>query len=317
MIEFIKITNTRDLITVPTEVKANWIHLEKPSFEEITNLSNKYNFPLDYLTAVLDNQEISRFESSKENSLDTPVLMLLQYPKQIVSPSGFAQFEALPFSIIMTKDMIITSCNDHLDFISALENSRKFDATLPNPERVAIQLSWYFSDLFNTHIKSIKFETERLESEIQSSTENKQLFELMDMQKSLVYFNAALEQNLSVFQKVHDANWLMKTPQSQTALFDIMIENKQAIASGKIQSELLSQLGAMFSAIVGNNMNIVMKVLTVITISLTIPTLIGGIYGMNVALPFQNEGNAFWWIMFLTFFLILLTVWLLKKNKFF
>lgn len=316
MIELLKISENKEYQSTSNIKEANWIHLEKPSFEEIRDLATHYQFPLDYLTAILDNQEISRFEAPQEEQSKS-VLLLLQYPKQVTSPSGFKQFEALPFSIILTPTMIITASNDHLNLVESLKNNYLWNLDLKNQEHIPLQLAWHFSNLFNSSIKTIKNDTEQLENEIQSSTENKQLFELMDMQKSLIYFNAALEQNLVVLQKAFDTTWFMPSRQSQNALFDIIIENKQAMASSKIQLELLTQLGAMFSAIVGNNMNIVMKVLTVITISLTIPTLIGGIYGMNVDLPFQHDGNAFWWIMFATIALVSLTVWLLRRHKFF
>lgn len=316
MIEFINITKTNEYTLTKKLSETNWIHLEKPSHSGIKKLSEDYHFPLDYLTAILDNQEISRFEAPDDEQ-SAAVLFLMQYPKLVTSPSGFKQYEAVPFSIIVTPQMIITAANENLDLLNTLKTKTLLPLNLEPKENLPLQLAWYFSNLFNQYINTIKHDADGLEKDIQDSTENKQLFQLMDMQKSLIYFNAALEQNLTVFKKVHEAPWLMKSPTSQTILFDIIIENKQALASSNIQLDLLTQLGTMFSAIVGNNMNIVMKVLTVITISLTIPTLIGGIYGMNVALPFQNDGHAFWWIMLATLGLVSLTVWALKKFKFF
>ena len=317
MIESLYITQDNKILEANETTPLHWIHVQNPTPEEILALSKEYEFPQDYLSAVLDNQEISRYEAPIQNELIKPILLLLQYPKEITSPSGFVQFEALPFSIILTPKLLITSCKGDFNFRHELEKGRAFNSSLPITEKIAIQLAWSFSDLFNHHIKGIKYETDRLESELHLATENKQLFELMDMQKSLVYFDSALEQNLSVLQRTYESKIIMTTKEGSIALYDIIIETKQALASGKIQAELLGQLGSMFSAIVGNNMNIVMKLLTVITIILTIPTLVGGIYGMNVRLPFSNDTNAFWFLMFVILISSIATIWILKKKKFF
>lgn len=318
MIQYLTLTSDNHITEVSHLTQATWLHVENPTSEEITELSQQYNFPKDYLTAVLDNQEISRYETPKQSELVTPLLLLLQYPQQTLSPSGFRQIQALPFSMIITPDILITSCKENLDFLPHIKHGQLLTANLGSEaEKITTQLAWLFSDLFNYHLKSIRVETDRLESELQLSTENKQLFELMDMQKSLIYFNSALDQNLNVLQKVYESNLIMTSKESLTVIFDIIIETKQALASVKIQTELLAQLGNIFSAIVSNNMNIVMKVLTVITLVLTIPTIIGGIYGMNVALPFSNEPNAFWWLLLIIGILSILTVWVLKKKKFF
>lgn len=317
MINYYSIDEDSQIKKAKDELTANWIHIEKPTSEDIEGFTKRYHFPHDYLSAVLDNQEISRYEGFKQPSFDRPLLLLLQYPKIVMSPSGFKQIEALPFSIIITSDKVITGCNDTLELSANLLKGKAFISQIETKEKLAIQLAWHFSDLFNYYIKAIKTETDGLESELQKSTENKQLFQLMDMQKSLVYFNSALEQNLLVIEKAYESALIMTGKESMTALYDIMIETKQALASAKIQAELLSQLGNLFSAIVSNNMNIVMKVLTVITIVLTIPTIIGGVYGMNVELPFAQEKNAFWWLVILTIVFSLITFWILKKKKFF
>lgn len=317
MITYFTLTKENQLKTVSEEQEADWIHIESPTTKEILETTNHYHFPSDYLSAVLDNQEISRHEGFKQDSIETPLLLLLQFPQTVISPSGFEQIEALPFSLILTQDKLITSCNVPLDLLPNLVKGKAFKTNIKTPEKIAIQLAWHFSDLFNYYLKSIKLKTDHLESELHQATENQQLFQLMDMQKSLVYFDSALEQNLHVLENARTSLLIMSSEASQGALYDIIVETKQAIASGKIQTELLAQLSNLFSAIVSNNMNIVMKVLTVITIVLTIPTIIGGIYGMNVELPFATEKNAFWWLIILTVTFSLLTFWYLRKKKFF
>ncbi len=168
---------------------------------------------------------------------------------------------------------------------------------------------------YNRFLKDITAQVNQLESELQVATENKQLYQLMDIQKGLVYFNAALNDNLVVLQPLQKSKLIMNSTESQSQLHDNIVETKQALTSTKIQLQIVTQISQIFSAIVSNNLNIVMKILTSITVVLTIPTIIGGLYGMNVALPFEDQPTAFWVICLITVIICWISVIFLRKKK--
>lgn len=317
MIHYFQLDENKHLKRVNTPSEANWIHLTQPTPQIIEEFAKAYDFPKDYLTGALDPHEVPRHGGLEQDNVNQPLLLLLQSPQKVITDNGLKEFRVSPFSLVFTPNCLITCSKYSLPTADKITKLNLKQNQLPTTERISLQLNWYFSALFNQYLAEILAETEELEAQLKTATENQQLFQLMDLQKSLVYFQAALTQNLSVMKKASTTPLLMTTSESLEALSDIQIEIEQALNSTKIISELLNQLSNSFSAIVGNNLNSIMKTLTVITIVLTIPTIIGGIYGMNVALPLANGANIFWWLLLLILLLSLGTVWFLRKKKFF
>ena len=309
--------NHNNSTAVPTEAEAAWIHLEKPTEEEITTLSKEYQIPKNYFLAILDNQEVPRYESPHQTDFEKPVLLLLQYPHSIVSPSGFKQYETYPFTIILTSDKIFTASNFPAAFLGKFSELFFTNPDVSLNERLTLQLALHIADTFNQFVASLKVEMDDLESQLRVATENRQLYQLMDIQKSLVYFKVAIGQNISALEAFSKSKLQMISEESHHYLHTSLVEMKQALSSTSIQLQLVSQISDMFSAIVSNNLNIVMKVLTSLTIVITIPTIIGGLYGMNVRLPFSDADNAFWILCGLTALICIITVRILKKRKYF
>lgn len=177
---------------------------------------------------------------------------------------------------------------------------------------LVLQILWKLVLSFNRYLKKIKLQLSELEGQIKVSTENKQLYQMLDIQKSLVLIESATKNNLATLSDFSEIALLKKNHAVHNHL---QIETKQAVTSATIHLRLVSQITDTFSAIVSNNLNNVMKILTSLTLVLTIPTIIGGIYGMNVSLPFANSKGAFWLIAGGTVLLCVLAMRYLKKKN--
>lgn len=316
MINYLKIENGH-FTPVKSDIDdAIWLSVESPTTEEINELITKYKLPKDYITGVLDDDENSRFEGLYQNTLEEPALMLLQYPHATISPSGYTQFNTYPFAIILTTDKkVITVINKSADFLKQALTESITENELSIQELLILFLSWQISTHYNKFLKDLIKQTNKLEGELKVSTENKQLYQMMDIQKSLVYFEAAISSNLNVLNMLYSAR-IFKEPRTHLPrLHDILIETQQAATTTQIQLKLVDKVSDTFSAIVSNNLNNVMKILTSLTIVLTIPTIIGGIYGMNVKLPFANREDAFWWLFIITVGTCTFVIRRLKKRN--
>ncbi|HQI53721.1 MAG TPA: magnesium transporter CorA family protein, partial [Candidatus Cloacimonas acidaminovorans] len=137
------------------------------------------------------------------------------------------------------------------------------------------------------------------------------------MEKSLVFFNTSLKSNEIILERLQRTRWLLNDPDAEDLIEDVIIENKQAIEMTNIYSNILSNLMDAFASIISNNLNIVMKFLTSITIILSVPTLIASIYGMNVHLPFQESNFAFALIMGISVLISLILVLVFIHKKYF
>lgn len=296
------------------EVK--WIVVDTPSHEEVDYLISTYKLPSDYVTSVLDEHEKARSEGNWHDISERSALILIQFPKASVSPSGYMQLNTYPLSVVRTTDnKIITITDQKTDFIEKIKKEGLQDSKLSVHSALLFQLLWEISKSYNGFLSKIITEIGHLEGELKIATENSQLYQMMDIQKSLVYFESALSENINVVKRLYDDRERPDTFDHLPHLHDILVEMKQGLTTSQIQLKLVDQISNTFSSIVSNNLNIVMKILTSLTIVLTIPTIIGGIYGMNVKLPFANREDAFLWIFFITSILCAAVIYFLKKRN--
>lgn len=316
LINYLEIKNNQFVpVTTDTE-ETKWLIVENPTKKEVSQLVQTYNLPVDFVTGVLDDEENSRFEGLHQKKLEEPVLMLLQYPRASISPSGYTQINTFPFATILTTDeKIITITTESVDFLKALLKEPILDSTQPIQETMILKIAWKVAISYNTFLKDLIKQTNQLEGELKVSTENKQLYQIMDIQKSLVYFESALTANLAVLNMLYNADLFQNPKDHFPHLHDVLVETKQGLTSTVIQLKLVDKISDTFSAIVSNNLNNVMKILTSLTIVLTIPTIMGGIFGMNVKLPFANREDAFFWIFIITASLCIFVIYRLKKRN--
>lgn len=303
------IQNHRDETTL-------WTHIEKPTETQIHQIAKEYNLPTDYLTSIWDDAENSRAEGLQQESFKKAILILLQFPHETLSSNGFLTYQTYPFSLILTPDLkIITVSNQPPLFVEFIKEYVFPENDIRPEMNIVLQVLWRLVLSYNHALKKIKSHIEELERQIQVSTENKQLYQVLNLQKSLVLFDAATNGNIKTLTTLAKTKTFQEHHAYRNHLHDILVEVQQAITSVSIQLKFVNQMNETFSAIVSNNLNNVMKILTSLTIVLTIPTIIGGIFGMNVALPLADHEFAFLIISLLTFVLCVLAIGYLKKKN--
>ena len=147
-----------------------------------------------------------------------------------------------------------------------------------------------------------------VENQLHRSTQNRELIELLKLEKSLVYFTTALRSNEVVLEKLLKTDSIKKYPEDDELLEDTIVENKQAIEMANIYSGILSGMMDAFASVISNNLNIVMKVLAVVTIVLSVPTLIFSAYGMNVNMDGMPFAESPWGFLIIVVFSLVLSV---------
>ena len=260
-----------------------WVHLHAPTVEEVEEIAQKTGAYKDYLVAALDEEERARLET---NGVQT--LVLVDTPIAENNGQTFVH-STLPFGIVLTADYIITvSLKDTAlaryfaeDFVSDFSTKKKNRATL--------QMLHKNSTLFLFYLKQIDKASIRVENELHLSMKNKELIQMMGLEKSLVYFSTALKANESVLERLLRQDFVKNYPDDKELLEDVIIENKQAIEMATIYRDIMSGTMDAFASLISNNLNIVMKRLTSITIVMAIPTLLYSFWGMNVPLPLESN----------------------------
>jgi magnesium transporter len=183
--------------------------------------------------------------------------------------------------------------------------------------RFALQILYVISIYYLRYLKQINKKTNEIERELHQSMKNKELYAFLALEKSLVYFTTSLKSNKVVLAKIMRFNYLKMYEEDKDLLEDVIIENTQAIEMAETYSSILSGMMDAFASIISNNLNMVMKFLTSITIILSFPTMVASFFGMNVGLPFQQHPMAFFFALSLAVFLAGLTAFVFWKKKYF
>lgn len=302
----------------PEHTQSAWIHLTKAEKHELDHLVRTYDFPVDYLTGAFDVDEVSRYEKLETEHQDAPGLIVLLYPEKMISRLELIEYITRPLSIILTENTVITATSETPDFLYRFIKDRTTDSFhIGSRTDFVLSIAMQIASLFINYLKEINQATDELEVKLKRTSKSEHLFDLMELQKSVVYLDSALNTNHPVIQRLKELENFMQNEGDYELLRDVMVENHQAEVMSSQSYKLLRQLSNTFSSVISNNLNTVVKFLTSITLIFTIPTLIGSLWGMNVSLPFEDSPYGFWILTFATLLLAGVTAYWMKKNGYF
>ena len=288
-----------------------WIDITQPSEEELTFVSQKTQISLELLNAALDDEETSRIEIDDKN-----ILIIVDVPFTSMDEDSLT-YETYPLGIISNDDYIITISLKKNKVISDFIDGKIKTFYTFKRSRFTLQILNRITAYFLLYLRQIDKKSQIIHSKIHKSMKNKELIQLLSLEKSLVYFSTSLKSNEITLEKLLKYDFIQKYEEDKELLEDVIIDNKQAIEMAHIYASVLSSLLEFFAALISNNLNIVMKFLTSTTIVLSVPSIIFGLWGTNVNLPFSD--NPFGFLIILTIaFLIssIITIILYKKDMF-
>ncbi len=291
-----------------------WIALTNPTASEIIDIADTYQIDPDHLRAPLDEEERSRIEVEDEYTL-----ILVDIPS-IEERNGKDWFVTIPLAIITTKDVLITVCLEETPVLTSFMDGRVRDFHTFMKTRFILQILYKNATQFLQYLRIIDKKREVIERKLHQSQKNEELIELLELEKSLVYFTTSLRSNEVVLEKLLRIEKIKKYPEDTDLLEDVIVENKQAIEMANIYSGILSGTMDAFASVISNNLNIVMKFLATVTIVLSIPTMIASFYGMNVnshGMPFADSPYGFAIVLGLTLLLSLFVAYIFNKKDLF
>ena len=300
------------LVPVENLEEGAWLNLINPTESELNSIIERFPMvdPLN-LKAALDEEERARIEID-----DLYTLILVDVPVVEQSPTS-SYFSTIPLGILLFKENIITVCTREVPLLKDFLTGRVKSFYTYKKTRFILQMLHRNATYYLQYLKGIDRASNRIERQLHQSTKNKELIKLLELQKSLVYFSTSLRSNEVVMDKMMRLEVIKKYPDDQELLEDVIIENKQAIEMTNIYSNILSGTMGAFASVISNNLNIVMKVLTSLTIVLAIPTMISSFFGMNVPNIWEQNPYAFLYIGGIALVLSAVAGFLVYKKKMF
>lgn len=291
--------------------KGSWINCAAPTEEELAYLEKLSGIPVDVLQTALDREERSHLELE-----DDYVFVVVNTPVVLEQD----EYDALPLGIFVTRQFFITVCLEKNEVIRKfLRNAVSFHTY--KKTRFLFQILSTASSSFLYFLQQIYKKTDVIEDQVRKSLQNKELFRMLELQKSLVYFNSALHANENVMERLMRlrtstlSSLLKMYEEDEDLLEDVIIENKQALEMVDIYTNILSSMMASFSSIISNRLAQIMKFLTSVTILLAVPTLVYSLWGVNVGVPMAGSPHGFMvLVLFGVFFTIIVAFLLWKKD---
>ena len=283
-----------------------WVNLINPSEDELATVSSLLGADPTFLRAALDEEETSRIDSE-----DGQTLIIVDTPAMEQDETGVV-YSTLPLGIIVTESHIITVCLKETSVVRDLQDGMVKDAHTNLRTRFILNILLLVAKRFLKYLRQIDKTYKHMERQLYKTQRNKELIQLLDLEKSLVYFNTALKANEVTLEKILRGRIVTLYEEDHDLLEDVLIEIRQAIEMAQIYSSIISSMMDAFSSVISNNLNVIMKVLTSITILLTIPNIIFSFYGMNVAgLPWAQ----FFWVPILISVIAIVIVGIVLKKK--
>ncbi|RLF75639.1 magnesium transporter CorA family protein [Thermococci archaeon] len=285
--------------------KGSLIRLVDPSEYEIREAVNSLGVDEDFILDPLDEDERARAEVDEES-----LLVILKVPIKLDEESRLP-YRTSSLGIILTPEQTLIVSKRALPFID--EKIERLD--IKKRSRMLFQMLQIVAAEFLRHLKDIQTSIDDVEEELHRSLRNKEIEELMKLEKGLVYFVTSLKSNEIVMERLLKGNIIPLYEEDRDILEDAIVDTRQAIDTANIFSDILAGMMDAYASIISNNLNIVMKILAVMTIVLEIPTLLSSFYGMNVSLPLQHSPHAFLHIIvWSAVSIILILFWFRRKR---
>ena len=305
-------TDDRKIHEVENMQNGVWIQMVNPSVSEGQLVADELNVDIEDVLAALDEEESSRRELQ-----DGYTLILVDSPS-IETRHDKESYTTIPLGIILTDEEIITVCTEDTPVLQVFLNNRVKEFSTKKKLRFVYQILYRISVLYQNDLRIIDKMRTEIEERVGEDTEEDDLIALHELESTLVYFATSLRANGVVLDRLTRYKRLEQYPEDKELLGDVIVENKQAIEMTGIYRDIINGTRELMSTVIDNRLNNVMKSLTIITLVMAIPTVVSGIYGMNVNakwVPFANTAHGFAIICGIIIIICILILIMLKKKR--
>lgn len=285
--------------------KNTWIDLVNPSRKEIGRVVLETGIPEELILTMLDKEELPRIESEGDATL---IVVDVPYVEN-------REYVTMPLGIIINKDYLMTVALSSYEVLKDVRNNKIKTLITAKKTRFIIQLLHKIATQYVRYLNIINNGIENKEKVLKRSTSNKDLLELLNIQKSLVYFVTSLKANHVMLERISRGAVINLYEEDLDLLDDAIIESKQGIETANIYREIISTISNTYATVISNNLNGIMKFLAGITIVISIPTMIASFMGMNVPLgQFTNYEHALITVILVSAIVATIVAIILKKQ---
>ncbi|MBC1550090.1 magnesium transporter CorA family protein [Listeria sp. FSL L7-1434] len=270
--------------------KYNWINIDTDNTENLADFYEKYQIDNEVIAYSIDRNERAHFEYDQKTNT---FVVVFNVPDQRKIDN---HYETIPMVFIIKDEQLITITNNDNQYIT-----RKMKRYLADSDGVTVfqflfSSLYFVMDAFFPYVEEMDMDRRMINDKLKIKTTKKNLLSLSDLETGIVYFVSASKQNAALLEQMKAHLIYRELNEVEKEQFeDALIEAKQLVEMTGLSSEILQQLSGTYNNILNNNLNDTMKILTTLSILLTVPTIITGFFGMNMPLPLEH--NVFGWLI--------------------
>ncbi len=260
--------------------KNTWVDARSVTRDEIVELQDKFNIDPENMLDILDSDELSRIERNDDYGY---TMMILRLP--VFSPGDDISYFCTPLGIILSGSFFITICWTDCEVLKDFAANRIKELSLNDFPAFAIRFFSRADTTFLRYLKELNRRSTSIQNEMLLSVQNHELIQLLNIQKSLVYFTTSLKSNQMLLEKLRKTRILKLDEEDQDWLDDVEIDNRQAMDMADTYNNIMEGMNNAFASVLSNNLNIVMKTMTGWNLVLMMPSIVTSYFGINVPLP--------------------------------
>ena len=298
-----KTLKDNQLLRINDIEKGCWISVTDPSKSELGDLERKMNLDATIMEDGLDDNEIPRIHL--ENGT---FYLIIRFPME-----ADGSIITVPLLVCVTTENIITMCKRESKVIAKFIGTKLSFCTTQKTQlllKIILEIFGCYENFLSRILKDIKHKKIKI-----NNLNNNDILYLVQEEETLNDFEMSLAHNINVLEKILSGRYITLYEKDKDITEDLFMDSKQTLEMSKVALKSIRNIREAYSTILSNELNKVIKVLTGATIVITIPNIVGSLFGMNVAIPFANDSLGFYYILFIITILSLLMYTVLFRRK--
>lgn len=300
---YFKTVNDTEFKRIDDIRPGSWVYVKDANLEDLNYIAKIANLDINDFRDSLDKYEQPRIESTDDN-----VFFFVRCPE-----SNEVGLYTETLTLILTKSLVITITPHHSEIIETLMSSTSTPGTTQK-SKLILHILLKITYEYTNSIKRVRHTILGTESPTQV-IDSKSIIALTKSEEILNQYLTALVPMRNLLESMSSGRYLNFYESDLELLEDLMIAMRQSEDVCRVNIKSIRSLRDSYHIIFTNDVNKTIKLLTAVTIIFTIPTIVASIYGMNIALPYQNQPNAFLFVMGITFLFCVVTLVLFRKNR--
>jgi magnesium transporter len=269
---------------------AVWIDLVAPNPDEAEMLSREFEIDLQDIADSLDPNERSRVEIAEE--YDLVVLRNI-----LTDGSDEDKIHIIPIGIILTSQNVITIRIGATFAGSEVTADLKRRPPLITKEDVFVAVIRRIIRDMEHRVRPVERRIAHIQETILTARRRDVAPGAFALSNSMILLNTALLSDLNAISLLPKVRNFQMMREKVDIMEDIENDVAQLYEMTTIYREIMSNILNAYEFAESNQLSTIMKTLTTISLILILPTLLASLYGMNVSLPFENDPNAFWFVI--------------------